>query len=65
MAQLLDVSINYFFKGLSDLDLSAKSQLRTSDVINLDTDAIRSVIHSVIYLHRYRYSSGISGLNQK
>lgn len=44
MAQLLDVSINYFFWGLSDLDFSAKSKLRTSDVINLDADAIRSII---------------------
>ena len=44
MAQLLDVSINYFFWGLSDLDFSTKSKLRTSDVINLDADAIRSVI---------------------
>jgi hypothetical protein len=41
MAQLMDVSINYFFWGLSDLDFSIESKLRTLDVINLDTDAIR------------------------
>ena len=44
MAQLLDVSINYFFWGLSVLDFSIESILRTSDVIKLNTDAIRSVI---------------------
>ena len=41
MAQLLDESINYFFWGLSDLDFPIESKLRTLDVINLDTDAIR------------------------